>query len=37
GPLTGALAAVAMARILRGPGGHDDVASRAAQGWSSSP
>jgi aquaporin Z len=37
GPLAGALAAVAMARILRGPGGHDDVASRAAQGWSSSP
>ncbi len=34
GPLAGALIAVAFARVLRGPGGHDAVASRAAQGSS---
>jgi aquaporin Z len=32
GPLAGALLAVALARLLRGPGGHDPLASRAAQG-----
>jgi aquaporin Z len=32
GPGVGALVAVAFARILRGPGGHDTLASRAAQG-----
>jgi aquaporin Z len=32
GPLAGALVAVAFARLLRGPGGHDPIASRAAQG-----
>ena len=32
GPLVGAAAAVALARLLRGPGGRDPVASRAAQG-----
>jgi len=32
GPLVGAAAAVALARLLRGPGGHDPVASLAAQG-----
>ena len=34
GPLGGALIAVVFARVLRGPGGHDAVASRAAQGSS---
>jgi aquaporin Z len=32
GPLAGALIAVGLAHILRGPGGHDRLASRAAQG-----
>ena len=32
GPLAGALLAVGLAHILRGPGGHDSLASRAAQG-----
>jgi len=32
GPLAGALLAVAFARILRGPGGHDPSAQDAAQG-----
>jgi aquaporin Z len=32
GPLAGALLAVTFARILRGPGGHDPLATRAAQG-----
>jgi aquaporin Z len=32
GPLAGALLAVLFARILRGPGGRDPLASRAAQG-----
>lgn len=32
GPLAGALLALAFARILRGPGGHDTTANRAAQG-----
>ena len=32
GPLAGALLAVAFARILRGPGGHDPQAREAAQG-----
>jgi aquaporin Z len=32
GPLGGALLAVGFARLLRGPGGHDPLASRAAQG-----
>ncbi len=32
GPLAGALLAVAFARLLRGPGGRDPLASRAAQG-----
>ena len=32
GPLAGALLAVAFARVLRGPGGQDPVASAAAQG-----
>jgi aquaporin Z len=32
GPLAGALIAVGFARILRGPGGRDPLASRAAQG-----
>lgn len=32
GPLAGALLAVAFALVLRGPGGHDPLASRAAQG-----
>ena len=32
GPLAGAAAAVGLARLLRGPGGHDPVASRAARG-----
>jgi aquaporin Z len=32
GPLVGAAAAVALARLLRGPGRRDPVASRAAQG-----
>ena len=32
GPFAGALLAVAVARILRGPGGHDPLATRAAQG-----
>jgi aquaporin Z len=32
GPLAGALLAVAFARILRGPGGHDPHAREAAQG-----
>jgi aquaporin Z len=32
GPLVGGLVAVAFARILRGPGGHDPVASAAARG-----
>jgi aquaporin Z len=34
GPLAGALLAVCFARILRGPGGRDPLASRAAQGAS---
>jgi aquaporin Z len=34
GPLAGAMLAVGFARILRGPGGHDSLASRAAQGAS---
>jgi aquaporin Z len=33
GPFAGALLAVALARLLRGPGGHDPLASRAAQGF----
>jgi aquaporin Z len=32
GPLAGALLAVGFARLLRGPGGRDSLASRAAQG-----
>jgi aquaporin Z len=32
GPLAGALLAVAVARVLRGPGGHDSLAARAAEG-----
>jgi aquaporin Z len=32
GPLAGALLAVAIARVLRGPGGRDPVARAAAQG-----
>jgi aquaporin Z len=32
GPLAGALLAVAFAHVLRGPGGRDSLASRAAQG-----
>jgi aquaporin Z len=32
GPLAGALLAVAVARVLRGPGGNDPCATRAAQG-----
>lgn len=32
GPFAGAMLAVLFARILRGPGGHDSQASRAAQG-----
>ncbi|MGI8713543.1 MAG: MIP/aquaporin family protein [Solirubrobacteraceae bacterium] len=32
GPFAGALVAVLFARVLRGPGGHDPVASAAAQG-----
>jgi aquaporin Z len=32
GPLLGALLAVGFARVLRGPGGRDPLASRAAQG-----
>jgi aquaporin Z len=32
GPFAGALLAVAGSRILRGPGGKDPLASRAAQG-----
>jgi aquaporin Z len=32
GPLAGAVAAVAIAHVLRGPGGEDPLASRAAQG-----
>jgi len=32
GPLLGATVAVALARLLRGPGGHDPVAARAAEG-----
>lgn len=32
GPLAGALLAVVLARMLRGPPGHDPLASRAAQG-----
>jgi aquaporin Z len=32
GPFAGALLAVACSRVLRGPGGHDPLASRAAQG-----
>lgn len=32
GPFAGTLVAVLVARILRGPGGHDPQASRAAQG-----
>jgi aquaporin Z len=34
GPLAGAMLAVVFARILRGPGGHDFLAERAAQGAS---
>jgi aquaporin Z len=34
GPFAGALLAVGLAHILRGPGGHDSLASRAAQGAS---
>jgi len=34
GPLAGAVLAVGIAYILRGPGGHDSLASRAAQGTS---
>jgi aquaporin Z len=34
GPLAGALLAVAIAHVLRGPAGHDSVASQAAQGAS---
>ena len=34
GPVAGAMLAVGFARILRGPGGHDPLASRAAQGAS---
>jgi aquaporin Z len=32
GPVAGAMLAVGFARILRGPGGHDPLASQAAQG-----
>ena len=32
GPVAGAMLAVGFARVLRGPGGHDPLASRAAQG-----
>ena len=32
GPLAGALLAVGFSRLLRGPGGHDPLAARAAQG-----
>ncbi len=32
GPIVGAMLAVVVARYLRGPGGHDPLASRAAQG-----
>jgi aquaporin Z len=32
GPLAGALIAVGIARILRGPGGHDPAARQAAEG-----
>jgi len=32
GPLAGALLAVGFARMLRGPGGHDSLASQAARG-----
>jgi aquaporin Z len=34
GPLAGAILAVAIAYVLRGPAGHDSVASQAAQGAS---
>jgi aquaporin Z len=34
GPVAGAMLAVGFARILRGPAGHDPLASRAAQGAS---
>lgn len=37
GPLAGTLVAVTIARILRGPSGHDDKASKAAQGSLRSP
>jgi aquaporin Z len=32
GPLAGGILAVALAHILRGPGGRDPLASRAAEG-----
>jgi len=37
GPLAGSLVAVAIARVLRGPGGHDPLATRAAGGDSGPP